>query len=128
MIQEQSLPKPRKLENLMLCNTRPCKPDFIDRNYCFRVSGQTFSFARGVFNHCGYMHDVVLPAVQWNTRPAILFVERLSFSRSFRTIGRPIVEDFSFVGRLGCPLLEGSSVTDPVGCWLIEVILYDAHQ
>ena len=38
MIQEQSLPQPRKLENLMLCNTRPCKPEFIDRNFCFRVS------------------------------------------------------------------------------------------
>ncbi len=38
MIQEQSLPQPRKLENLMLCNTRACKPDFIDRNFCFRVS------------------------------------------------------------------------------------------
>lgn len=41
MIQEQSLPQPRKLENLMLCNTRPCKPDFIDRNYCFRVISPT---------------------------------------------------------------------------------------
>ncbi len=38
MIQEQSLPQPRKLENLMLCNTRACKPEFIDRNFCFRVS------------------------------------------------------------------------------------------
>ncbi len=38
MIQEQALPEPRKLENLMLCNTRPCMPNFIDRNYCFRVS------------------------------------------------------------------------------------------
>ena len=39
MIQEQSLPEPRKLENLMLCNTKPCTPNFIDRNFCFRVSG-----------------------------------------------------------------------------------------
>lgn len=37
MIQEQGLSEPRRLENLMLCNTRPCLPNFIDRNYCFRV-------------------------------------------------------------------------------------------
>ena len=38
MIQEQSLPEPRKLENLMLCNTRSCTPTYLDRNFCFRVS------------------------------------------------------------------------------------------
>lgn len=37
MIQEQSLPEPRRLENLMLCTTKVCTTDFIDRNYCFRV-------------------------------------------------------------------------------------------
>ena len=53
MIQEQSLPQPRKLENLMLCNTRPCKPEFIDRNFCFRVS---LLREEGVYHHgnmCG---------------------------------------------------------------------------
>ncbi len=47
MIQEQSLPQPRKLENLMLCNTRACKPDFIDRNYCFRVNKLLALFVSG---------------------------------------------------------------------------------
>lgn len=37
MIQEQSLPEPRPLEDLMLCTTKAGTPDFIDRNFCFRV-------------------------------------------------------------------------------------------
>ena len=40
MVQEQSLPEPRPLENLLLCTTKPCTPDFIDRNFCFRVRGR----------------------------------------------------------------------------------------
>lgn len=27
----------QSLEKLMLCSTKLCTPDFIDRNYCFRV-------------------------------------------------------------------------------------------
>lgn len=37
MVQEQSLPEPRPLEDLMLCTCKAGTPDFIDRNYCFRV-------------------------------------------------------------------------------------------
>lgn len=41
MIQEQSLPEPRKLENIVLCATKICSADFIDRNFCFRVISPT---------------------------------------------------------------------------------------
>ena len=37
MVQEQSLQEPRKLEDLMLCTVKMGTPDFIDRNFCFRV-------------------------------------------------------------------------------------------
>ena len=37
MVQEQSLPEPRPLEDLMLCAVKSGTPDFIDRNFCFRV-------------------------------------------------------------------------------------------
>ena len=37
MVQEQSLPDPRPLEDLMLCATKAGTPEFIDRNFCFRV-------------------------------------------------------------------------------------------
>ena len=41
MVQEQSLPEPRPLEDLMLCATKPGTPEFIDRNFCFRVISPT---------------------------------------------------------------------------------------
>ena len=41
MVQEQSLPEPRPLEDLMLCTTKVGTPDFIDRNFCFRVISPT---------------------------------------------------------------------------------------
>eukprot|EP00731_Ephydatia_muelleri_P027972 Em0019g845a len=41
MIQEQSLPEPRRLENIVLCATKTCNADFIDRNFCFRVISPT---------------------------------------------------------------------------------------
>lgn len=41
MVQEQSLPEPRPLEDLLLCTAKAGTPDFIDRNFCFRVISPT---------------------------------------------------------------------------------------
>ena len=41
MVQEQSLPEPRRLEDLLLCSAKACAPDFIDRNFCFRLISPT---------------------------------------------------------------------------------------
>ena len=36
-VQREEDHAPWCLENLMLCSTKLCTPDYIDRNYCFRV-------------------------------------------------------------------------------------------
>ena len=41
MVQEQTLPEPRPLEELLLCTVKAGTPDFIDRNFCFRVISPT---------------------------------------------------------------------------------------
>ena len=41
MVQEQSLQEPRELEDLQLCGVKTGTPDFIDRNFCFRVISPT---------------------------------------------------------------------------------------
>jgi hypothetical protein len=40
-VQREEDHAPWCLENLMLCSTKLCTPDFIDRNYCFRVISPT---------------------------------------------------------------------------------------
>ena len=47
-VQREEDHAPWCLENLMLCSTKLCTPDFIDRNYCFRVrtAGHTHTHSR----------------------------------------------------------------------------------